>query len=251
MATEFCPQCGAPRVGAFRYCPSCQLDFDSMSKTPMAGPPVTSPMAPAGAAVPPRPESFTTKYGPSGPPPEPVGTARRSGPPWGVIILVALVLLVVGGGVLVWYARNQVNQILSEVGQSVTLSTPSVGPTPTEAPVSGVSSSCAAELGPLADALMELDSRLSVGMSFNDYSDKVAGARVAYDRIRISSLDTACIEGVGASAEAAFNNYIYAYRIWNACVAKLECTMDSIEPKLQDYWAKATVQIDRFRDEMR
>jgi hypothetical protein len=26
----FCPQCGTPRVGSFRYCGSCRLDFDTL-----------------------------------------------------------------------------------------------------------------------------------------------------------------------------------------------------------------------------
>lgn len=28
MATEYCPRCGAPRTGAFRFCRGCQFDFD-------------------------------------------------------------------------------------------------------------------------------------------------------------------------------------------------------------------------------
>src|SRR5687767_6124954 len=28
--SEFCPQCGAARVGAFRFCRTCRLDFDAL-----------------------------------------------------------------------------------------------------------------------------------------------------------------------------------------------------------------------------
>ena len=28
--TEFCPQCGRARLGAFRYCQGCRLDFDAL-----------------------------------------------------------------------------------------------------------------------------------------------------------------------------------------------------------------------------
>jgi hypothetical protein len=131
-----------------------------------------------------------------------------------------------------------------------------VTPTPieTEAPVDiapAVTGDCRSVIGPFVDALFELDSRLNVGMSFSEYSDKVAAARVTYDRIHIDQLDAACLESVGAPAEAAFNNYIYAYRIWNACMDKLACTLGSIRPKLQAYWAKATGQIDKFRDVMK
>ena len=31
MAPEFCPQCGTARVGQFRFCRSCQFDFDTLT----------------------------------------------------------------------------------------------------------------------------------------------------------------------------------------------------------------------------
>jgi len=43
MATEFCPQCGNPRVGALRFCRQCQFDFDTV---PPAAGPVRSPLVP-------------------------------------------------------------------------------------------------------------------------------------------------------------------------------------------------------------
>jgi hypothetical protein len=64
VATRFCPRCGTPRVGNFRYCRSCQLDFDGLDTAPAADasvvPPasvqrVASPVVTAPA--PPAPES--------------------------------------------------------------------------------------------------------------------------------------------------------------------------------------------------
>jgi hypothetical protein len=37
MASEYCPRCGAPRVGALRYCRSCQFDFDDKANLPGQG----------------------------------------------------------------------------------------------------------------------------------------------------------------------------------------------------------------------
>jgi micrococcal nuclease len=34
--TEFCPQCGTARLGAFRFCQGCRLDFDTIDATPAA-----------------------------------------------------------------------------------------------------------------------------------------------------------------------------------------------------------------------
>jgi hypothetical protein len=48
MAVEFCPRCGNPRTGSFRFCRACQFDFDSV---PQADPPI--PPAAAPNAVPP------------------------------------------------------------------------------------------------------------------------------------------------------------------------------------------------------
>jgi hypothetical protein len=34
MTIEYCPNCSTPRVGSFRYCRSCQFDFDSLAASP-------------------------------------------------------------------------------------------------------------------------------------------------------------------------------------------------------------------------
>ena len=33
---DFCPRCGEARIGAFRFCTGCQLDFDAIGATPGA-----------------------------------------------------------------------------------------------------------------------------------------------------------------------------------------------------------------------
>ena len=42
---EFCPRCGAARIGAFRFCTGCQLDFDTLVTTPL-DPPASLATAP-------------------------------------------------------------------------------------------------------------------------------------------------------------------------------------------------------------
>ena len=46
---DFCPRCGAARIGAFRFCTGCQLDFDMIGTTPGA-PPDSSPATTAPRA---------------------------------------------------------------------------------------------------------------------------------------------------------------------------------------------------------
>lgn len=36
MAGEFCPRCGAARIGAFRYCRACQYDFEAAAAPDIA-----------------------------------------------------------------------------------------------------------------------------------------------------------------------------------------------------------------------
>ena len=52
MASSFCPSCGTPRTGNFRFCRKCGLDFDALAPEPrVAGPVVTA--APSAIAPPP------------------------------------------------------------------------------------------------------------------------------------------------------------------------------------------------------
>lgn len=46
MAATYCPQCGTPRVGAFRYCASCQFDYDDAA-IPTTPTPILTPAEPS------------------------------------------------------------------------------------------------------------------------------------------------------------------------------------------------------------
>lgn len=107
-------------------------------------------------------------------------------------------------------------------------------------PPKTVSADCVKALSGLTDALTDLDSRLSLGMNFSAYSDKLAGAKVEYDRADFKSLDADCIYGLGKPDEDAYNEFGRAYNVWNDCLKKTGCTTDSIETELQTHWTNAS-----------
>jgi hypothetical protein len=137
------------------------------------------------------------------------------------------------------FAKLRSDQILDDVNQIVN---PTSGAT--------VSRECADAVAPFTEALTDLDSRLNVGLNFGAYSEKVADARVAYDRLPISELDTACITLVAQPEEDAFNAYVRAYNTWNDCVGDVDCSNDSIESKLQAEWSKATDLLTTVRSRL-
>jgi hypothetical protein len=157
-----------------------------------------------------------------------------------LLLVVAIIAAVFGGGYLL--LRQNVNTILSNVGNSVN------GTVPTATAGSArVSQQCKDQTSGLTDALQELDSRLSVGMNFSAYSDKVAAAKVAYDKLPVSALDATCLSLVGSPEETALNEYITAYNTWNDCVSDVDCKNDSITPTLQGHWSKATDLLNNIK----
>jgi hypothetical protein len=103
-----------------------------------------------------------------------------------------------------------------------------------------IAAACVEQLSDLTNALTDLDSRLSVGMSFAAYGEKVGDVRVAYDRVPFDKLDADCVAGLGKPDEDAFNAYIRAYNIWNDCIKDTACKTAGIETKLQAEWSGAT-----------
>jgi len=59
MASTFCPTCGTRRVGAFRYCRSCQFDFDSLDVEPAIAAPIAPPASFEMVAPPAAPAAVT------------------------------------------------------------------------------------------------------------------------------------------------------------------------------------------------
>ena len=102
MGSSFCPKCGTPRVGAFRFCRSCQFDFDEIAGGAGAAPP--SPIPSSGPDTTPR--SYTENAGTTwtATPTTPAAATGRRSPlsPRGVLAIVAVGLAgaVVGLGLL-------------------------------------------------------------------------------------------------------------------------------------------------------
>src|SRR4051812_43161813 len=102
---------------------------------------------------------------------------------------------------------------------------------------------CQQQMGSLLKRARSLNSRLDIGLNYETYSDNVADLKVAYDNIDFDQGDAkaslACLTSVGVPLESALNQYVSAYRIWNACFEDYDCDSDSITGKLQAKWSKA------------
>jgi hypothetical protein len=103
---------------------------------------------------------------------------------------------------------------------------------------------CRRQIGPLLDELQELDSRLDVGLSYDEYTTHVGDARVIYDRVVDEVDDTTCLTEVGLPAERAFNQYVKASNKWGDCFEDLDCDPDAIEPTLQTHWDRASTLVE-------
>jgi hypothetical protein len=55
MSSTYCPNCGTPRVGSFRFCRKCQFDFDSIQDSASAAAPAQSSADKPASAPPTRP----------------------------------------------------------------------------------------------------------------------------------------------------------------------------------------------------
>jgi hypothetical protein len=100
---------------------------------------------------------------------------------------------------------------------------------------------CALTFRPLQDAIDELDSRLGVGLNYENYTTEVADVRVAYDRTDFDGLkDPVCLTTVGLPLERALNQYVKAANVWDDCFGDFDCDMDDVQPTMQKHWNRAS-----------
>lgn len=106
---------------------------------------------------------------------------------------------------------------------------------------------CKRLTAPLAKSLREVDSRLSLGLSFNDYADRSGDAQVRYDELvrKIDQLDDECLP-VARPLETALNKYTRVYNLWNSCVDDYYCDFDDdVNAKAQSNWSSASRLLDQ------
>jgi hypothetical protein len=92
-------------------------------------------------------------------------------------------------------------------------------------------------------ALQELNSRLDVGLSYDDYTDQVADVKVAYDQADFGNLHNFDCLRAAVPGEKALNQYVEAAGAWGDCIEDFNCDIDNID--LNGYWLKASVFVDR------
>jgi hypothetical protein len=113
--------------------------------------------------------------------------------------------------------------------------------------VAAVKTACENAIGDFVDSVAELDSRLNVGLSYDDYTSKVANISVEHDKVVDGgSLTGACYQAAKA-AESAMNSYLRAQSQWHDCFDDENCTTDSILGSLQAKWSTASGQDEKSK----
>jgi hypothetical protein len=112
---------------------------------------------------------------------------------------------------------------------------------------------CQAVTGDFDKKLVEMNSLLSVGLSFERYTEKVGSAKVSYDAFikdmkSRGGVSEACLTKVGVPLESGLNGYLSAYQVWQECIDDSSCSFDAGSAaltKVQKKWAKAEKQVTR------
>ena len=109
---------------------------------------------------------------------------------------------------------------------------------------------CQQQTRNLLAGLEGLESRLAIGVDYQEYLRRVGDARVAYERIPVNDLDLRCINAV-APAEKALRTHLEAAEVWTKCVGDRKCENDSIRRKLRRKWKTASSQLAESRQALR
>lgn len=222
-----CSHCGADVTRA-RFCPSCGLPVHGQTgiNRPQRDPeaePITEPPSAVGFSH------------------EPVGRPAAKRRRMWIVLAAALMVLLIGGGVAGGLYLNHKRDVAAaeRAEERQREKEKQEAEAAQQAERQALYDACRSELSAFADDLAEVDARLDVGMSLNEYSDLVSDASVSYSRIDVDNLSGDCLTA-GAKLESAFNQYSRAVDTWDDCVWDDWCDTDSIDPRLQRHWRKAT-----------
>lgn len=171
---EYCPRCGNQRTGSFRFCRSCQFDFDSVPDPLSVGPPQYPPGGQAPLHPPPAspaaPSAWTSPDLASNAPPSAAAPRR---PPLSLLegIVVVAILLVIGFGAVLLAPR------LINSG-TATLASPT--PTPTPSPSAAATATPSATTVPMESPTITPDPELAAACTsiaeFRKTGDLIADA---------------------------------------------------------------------------
>jgi hypothetical protein len=104
---------------------------------------------------------------------------------------------------------------------------------------------CRARVEPLLRAIRGLGSRLSVGLSYDEYTTRVGDVEVAYGDFQPDRPVQGKCLAVAVSAYDAIREYRTALDFWRDCIIKLYPYCEGNEDLLRKDWRDATASLDR------
>lgn len=110
---------------------------------------------------------------------------------------------------------------------------------------------CGRQLGGFLDSMESLNNTVAVGLDYESYLGAVNNVRSTYASVPAERLSLVCLARVAGPAEGAINTYIEAANTWGDCLATASCDPESIEPKLQREWEKASDLLSVARNGLR
>lgn len=113
---------------------------------------------------------------------------------------------------------------------------------------------CEQAVDSLMEQMQEIGSRLSIGMSYAEYTDYLSDARVTYDRSftqqAIAAMDRDCLGEVAVPLENAFKAYVNVHTLWGDCIEDYGCDFSEgqTNDKAQGTWVRAGKQTEKAAD---
>jgi hypothetical protein len=102
----------------------------------------------------------------------------------------------------------------------------------------------------LVTVLQDVDSKLTVGITYDEYRVANQSVQVAYDAIDFKGLARGCLDA-GVAAEDALNLHRQALTSWKACLDDaLRCPINSSKAERQRLWSEAGDKLDDAKREL-